>query len=67
MKYAEHEQNVYRSADGRRYSEVLRAGQWKPAGVAGLDAALYGMPMDEDEAKEYAGDEWPKEPDAPKS
>lgn len=61
MKYAEHEQNIYRCKDGRRYSEVLRSGKWTPAGVSGLDAALHGSPMEEDEAKEYVGGEWPAE------
>jgi hypothetical protein len=45
-----------------RMTEWLVSGQWQPVkGDFGLKAALYGAAMTEDEAREFAGDDWPQD------
>lgn len=62
MRYVEHENVVYRGGNGPgAMDEKAVGGEWKDAGVSGLDASLYGMPMDEAEAKKFAGEDWPAE------
>jgi hypothetical protein len=42
--------------------EWLVGGKWGPVqGDFGLKAGLYGATMTEEEAKEFAGDDWPAE------
>jgi len=60
MKYAELDGVVYRAKDGFFFDEKLSAGEWKPnAEIARVRASA--SPLDESEAKEEAGDAWPKE------
>lgn len=53
MRYVEHENVVYRGDGdpGFPMAEKLVGREWKPAGASGLDAALYGRPVDADEAE----------------
>jgi len=44
--------------------ESLTNRQWmRVKGDSGLKAMIYGTSMTEEEAKEYAGDEWPEDND----
>ncbi len=41
-------------------SEMAVSGKWVRAGRDGFDASMHGSPIEEDEAANYSGDDWPK-------
>lgn len=58
MKYAELDNVIYRAKDGFFFDEKLVGGEWKPnASIAKV--RVNASPMDEAEAKEFAGEAWP--------
>jgi hypothetical protein len=62
MRYIEYENVIYRTEGPPGYpmDEKAVGGKWVEAGGrSSLDAALYGMRMDESEAREFAGEDWP--------
>jgi hypothetical protein len=66
MYYVEHENLIWRrqakGVGNFPMQEVLNAGKWAPArGESAMEAAQMGTEMSEEQAKEFAGDEWPAE------
>lgn len=63
MRYVEHENVIYRSSEARPapMSEKLIDGVWIGAGIDAYKATVFGTPMTLQEAKLFAGDEWPAE------
>lgn len=61
MKYAELDGIVYRAQDDKFYGERLMNGEWSGKNVSPSKVARDAMSIDEDEAREIAGDQWPKE------
>ncbi len=54
MRFVEYEGVLYRGEAGPGFpvAEKLVGGEWRPAGASGMDAALYGSPVEESEAAE---------------
>lgn len=60
MRYSEFENVIYRGGQpGMPLPEKAVGGQWVPSGDSAYDAMAMGSPVSEDEAKAFAGDEWP--------
>lgn len=64
MEYREHENLIFRGTDGDMpMAEFASGGKWvstaRGSPGLGLNASFYGRPMDEAEAREFAGDDWP--------
>ncbi len=61
MKYAELNDVLYRAKDDKHFDERLMNSEWTGKGVDMSKVARDGMVLEEDEANELAGDEWPAE------
>lgn len=58
MRYYEHEGVIYRGHDQASHvHEMLGKDGWEKSS-GGHDAVVYGTPMNEAEAREFAGSEW---------